>query len=141
LLIYNLSRAYHQMADQFHAEVRRNGLTVQEWRILASLHGEATRELEDLAARTFIEKHSLLDMLATMQDEGLCVISDQFAGSSEHSSGMKIFGTAAGHARVEHLFQQSQALEFAAIGNAEADALPSLLALLKLVIGNTRPLG
>jgi 3-hydroxy-9,10-secoandrosta-1,3,5(10)-triene-9,17-dione monooxygenase reductase component len=131
LLIYNLARAFHQLANEFHGSVRGSGLSVAEWRILASLHGQAHRKLTDLAARTFIDIVALRDITKILEEEGLCRIE----GAGEQC---QISGTAAGHTRVEHLFAHGRTQEQAALNGISDDGLPKLIELLQMVIQNTR---
>ncbi len=130
LLLYNLARAYRQMADQFHCVVQESGMSVPEWRILASLHGGAPRTLSELAVRTFIEPHVLTDMIDEMVEHGLCVCS----GAGE---AITVKGTAAGQEKVEHLFQLGSDQENAAMGENPSDNLRQLITLLQSVISNT----
>ncbi len=130
LLIYHLSRAYKQMGEQFHDAVQSCGLTVAEWRILASLHGHASREFSDLVERTFIERASLHHMLISMQQAGLCKIEKTAMETIIH-------GTVVGKARVEHLFNLGAEQELAAMGESKESGLTELVNLLKQVVQNT----
>lgn len=130
LLIYNMSRAYRQVAEQFHDVVRDAGLTISQWRILASLHEQVSRDITDLAARTFIDPASLHDLLVSMASEGLCEVDrvDELYRAK---------GTQKGHDRVEHLFKLSREIETKALAGASDGGLKTLLDLLKTVINNT----
>lgn len=130
LLIYNLARAYRQLGDQFHTAVRDSGLTVPEWRILASLHGQVSRTLPDLAARTFIDSKALYDMVITMAEEGLC-------DHRQDDQSLVISGTLAGHERVEHLFELGEKLEAAALEAGSDEEMPQLISMLRRIIQNT----
>ncbi len=131
LLFYNLSRSYRLMADQFHGVVRASGLSVPQWRILASLRGEATHSLHELAVRTFIEDWSLLDTVMTMQDEGLCITN---AGTGVADAEVTITGTRVGHERVEHLFSLCSQQERDALGNDDPESLAKLIELLQRLV-------
>jgi len=48
MFFYHLSRAYHHMGHEFHRAVQDSGLTVAQWRILASLF-ELARQQETIA--------------------------------------------------------------------------------------------
>jgi len=147
MLLYNLSRAYHQMSQHFYHSVHDSGLSVPEWRILASLHSKAQRDLPDLAARTFIDAFVLVDMLLPMQEAGLCeVIGELHTENTE----LRICGTALGHSRVEHLFNlaknqeqnalagyQAPASELDSDNTAQQRTLESLVSMLQKVISNT----
>ena len=130
LLFYNLSRAYRQMSNRFHSAVRENGLTLAEWRILASLHGNAARDLADLSARTFINPMALADKVHIMQEAGLCQVR-------EEQGVIQVAGTQQGHDRVNDLFALGTEQEAAALQGANSDHRALLIDLLKQIIGNT----
>lgn len=130
LLIYNLARAYRQIADQFHESVRQSDLTVAEWRILASLHGVTWRELRDLSVRTFIDLAVLRDMIDKMRDDGLCKVMADY-------DKVLVSETKDGHSRVEHLFALSAEQERSAVGESQPEKLQQLITLLQSVIANT----
>jgi flavin reductase (DIM6/NTAB) family NADH-FMN oxidoreductase RutF len=129
LLLYNLSRAYHQMSRQFHGSVRASGLSIPQWRILASLYGEVTRALPDLQDRTFLQTDALLDALQVLQRDGLCKIDE---GSD------KIQGTRAGHDRVHHLFALGREQELAAADEQTVSSLIDQLAELVRSTNNSQ---
>lgn len=132
LLIYNLARAYRQLANQFHQAVRESGLTIPEWRILVSLDGNVSRDLGDLVARTFIEPASLKDMLDELEEGGLCSVNRN--GSNDE---ITVIGNTLGHKRIEHLLELSAALERQALGESANGDLQTLVGLLKTVISNS----
>lgn len=123
MLFYHLSRAYHQMAHQFHEEVRNKGLTVAEWRISASLFGQATCTLSDLASRTFLDPISMEDILSTMEEQGLCSLTE--------SNGIRVAqGTLKGHKRVEDLIDlanENETTILSSISDVSPDVLKSTL--------------
>lgn len=130
LLLYNLARATRQMSEQFHQAVRASGLTVPAWRVLASLYGQTSRELADLADRTFIDKKILADLLQLLKSEGLCEIKTD--GEQTYAVGTEI-----GHQRVEHLFALGAEQEKTAVGNVGEEGLSELIKLLAEVVRNT----
>lgn len=130
LLLYQLSRATQQMSQRFHDTVRKSGLTVAEWRVLASLRGLATRKLEDLSVRTFLDPMTLADMLYALQEQGLCT----FDTMAEVPT---VSGTQAGHDRVSHLFELGEELERAAFDGADANSAAKLKSLLRTLVENT----
>ncbi|MDD9908453.1 MAG: flavin reductase [Ahrensia sp.] len=134
LLFYHLSRAYHQMGHRIHEAVRDSGLTVGEWRILASLHGEASRSYSELMARTFLDPQSLGDILRSLEADGLCRLSEQ-DGASFAS------GTAQGASRVEKLFALSHAIERKALSDAGDEDREVLIEGLKQIVSNTETIG
>jgi len=130
LLMYQLSRATRQMSQQFHESVRKSGLSVAEWRVLASMHGPTTRDLEDLGARTFLDSRALVDLLHALGEQGLCTF-DLEADPPVAS------GTRAGHDRVSHLFELGAGLELAAIGDVGDDGARQLKEHLRTIVRNT----
>ena len=130
LLLYNLARATRQMSEQFHQAVRSSGLTVPAWRVLASLYGQASRDLPDLASRTFIDKEILTDLLELLKSEGLCEVH-------QNNDALTAIGTRAGHERVEHLFALGAEQEKTALCDSGEQGLSELIALLAEVVKNT----
>ncbi len=131
LLFYHLSLAYHQVSSQFHAEIRATGLTLPEWRILACLHGDGVkRGVTDLSERTFIQPPALVDMLASMEQEGLCTLD----GTGRNAI---VSGTNKGRQKVAHLFELDSQMEASVFGSADTDESKTLFELLNKVITRT----
>lgn len=130
LLIYNLARAYMQVSQNFHKAVEASGLTVPQWRILASLHGANARNISDLVARTFVSPKKMANLLSQMQSEGWLTVS----GSGNETT---IEGTAKGQAQVEHLFALSAKQESNALKDTGSQGQARLKELLREVIKNT----
>ncbi len=130
MLFYQLSRSYRQMAQQVHAAVIECGLTLPEWRILASLDPSSSRDLPDLAARTFVEPHALPDMLQSLAADDLCSVAVD-------GDRMTASGTEKGAARVAHLLSMSTALEKTALAGTSDAERDILYTQLKRIIANT----
>lgn len=130
LLLYQVSRAYRQMADRFHKAVRNSGLSVPEWRILASLTGGVTRDVPSLSERTFVDHIPLQDTVIRLEEAGLCKVSG--AGAK-----MVVTGTPEGQARVAHLFDLGQQQEAEAFAGAGKTARDDLIKLLRVLVENT----
>ncbi len=114
MFFYHLSRAYHRMSNEFHDAVRDSGLTVAQWRILASLHGQSTLALSTLAEQTFLDPKSLEDILGFLQEDGLCVVSGEADSRIAR-------GTKSGHERVVHLFDLAREQESAALEGSSSE--------------------
>lgn len=69
-LLYLLARASHQASRQFHAEVKRAGLKVPEWRVLAALSGGDGLSVGDLARISLYQQPTLTKILDRMALEG-----------------------------------------------------------------------
>ena len=134
LLLYHLSRSYRQLSVPFHAEVRASGLSVPEWRILASLRGKASYTLDKLASQTFIEQWALIDTVGTMQDNGLCELIEKGPQAE-----WRVSGTQLGHDRVQHLFDLGATMEKEALAEAGEGSVDELTRLLHHITEHTKP--
>ena len=130
LLIYNLARAYDQVSRKFHASVEESGLTIPQWRILASLYDGHTRTYSDLVARTFVSPKKMNNLLVEMGNAGWLSVSGEIGAGT-------ITGTQAGHEKVAHLFELCTEQEGLALGDAGKSGQSKLIELLRLVIANT----
>ena len=108
------------MSKDFHEEVARNRLTPGEWRVLVSLAGQGVeREIGDLSQRTFIEQNALQDLVAKLDDQGLCECE-------KRGGSIVVKRTVAGNDRIAHLIMLSHQYEkevFGAQGSKEAAQL------------------
>ncbi|MEM7240808.1 MAG: flavin reductase [Pseudomonadota bacterium] len=131
LLFYHLSRAYHEMSKEFHEEVARNRLTLGEWRILVSLAGQGVeREISDLSKRTFIEQEALEDLIAKLNDQGLCECE-------KRGETLVVKRTVAGNDRIAHLIMLSHQYEKEIFGTQGSKEAAALIEGLKKIIGAT----
>lgn len=129
-LLYHMSRAYHGFSAQFKDSVRKHGLSLPEWRVLASLEGAGvTRQLEELSERTFIAPPALKDLTFRMQKQGLC----DFLGDKDT---MTFVATDKGNSVVKDLLRIAKELEQQALkGLSKDDLLDQLKAVLKNLHG------
>ena len=130
LLIYNLARAYVQVSSRFHSSVEESGLTIPQWRTLASLHGGKSRSVPELVARTFVSPKKMNHLLSQMQEAGWLTLPDQ-------NSEAIVSSTPKGEAQVEHLFALGAQQEAEALGKAGKAGQDRLIGLLRQVIDNT----
>ncbi len=70
-LLYLLAAASHAVSADFHALVRKAGLRVPEWRVIASLASQSPLRVTELAARTFYDQPRLTKTIARMAEQGL----------------------------------------------------------------------
>lgn len=70
-LLYLLAAASEEASAQFHAEVRKEGLRVPEWRVLACLHDRDGAMITHLARIALVEQSRLTRIIAQMEDRGL----------------------------------------------------------------------
>lgn len=70
-LPYLINRAGARLALGFAQEIRRHGIVLQEWRVLAALAAHGRQRLSDLAALTSIDLSTLSRLVARMARAGL----------------------------------------------------------------------
>jgi DNA-binding MarR family transcriptional regulator len=75
-LSYLLSQAAHHVAAGFHVEVRAAGLTVLEWRVLATLSDGRARRVGEIATIALAEQSTVTKLIGRMQAEGHVARSD-----------------------------------------------------------------
>jgi MarR family transcriptional regulator, organic hydroperoxide resistance regulator len=69
-LSYLLSQASHVVASKFHEEVRIQGLTVLEWRVLATLSDGRSRSVGDIAHIALAQQSTVTKLLGRLEAEG-----------------------------------------------------------------------
>ena len=110
--------------------MEQEGLTIPEWRILASLYGKVSRNLVDLCARTFVDPSAIMSVLSQMNEQNLCALSGE-------GSAMVITGTEGGMKRVAHLFNVAKNQENEILENMNEQERLLLLKNLEDIISNT----
>lgn len=70
-LPYLLARASFTISSEFHAQVEATGLTVSEWRILASLSGVKQRTVGELAEIVLAKQPTVTKMVLRMASDNL----------------------------------------------------------------------
>lgn len=134
LMFYHLSRAYHQMSHQFHADVHKEGFTLAEWRLSASLYGEASCSFDELASRTFLDRTSMLDILLAMEARGLCTLS--VAGGHAVIDGVAT-GTKKGSDQVARLFEIARKQEKETLTGTNDEDIARFLKILEKIVSRT----
>jgi DNA-binding MarR family transcriptional regulator len=131
-LPYLINRAGISMAGHFGVVLRRAGVSLQDWRVLAALRERGGLRLTELAARTSIEISTLSRLVAGMEAAGL--VSRE--RDSDDARAIAIRLTAAGDGLAARLTPAAEDLERTALaGFSEAEA--SLLkAQLERLYGN-----
>ncbi|SLN72887.1 MarR family winged helix-turn-helix transcriptional regulator [Oceanibacterium hippocampi] len=70
-LLYLLASASHDTSAEFHAEIKAAGLSVAEWRVLATLHDRNGLSIGELAAFTLSQQPTLTKLINRMERDGL----------------------------------------------------------------------
>jgi DNA-binding MarR family transcriptional regulator len=134
-LSYLLARASYQVSREFHAKLKPYGLSVMEWRVLASLEGDGLT-LSELADAVLFKQPTVSKLVDRMVRAGWVrrakVESDRRKTRIRH--------TARGSAVVRELLAKAKAHESACLSGhkaAEIDALKTILR--ELIARNIRP--
>ena len=70
-LAYLLAQASSRISREFHLEVEAAGLSVTEWRVLASLFGSDGERIGALAQRALTKQPTLSKVVQRMEADGL----------------------------------------------------------------------
>ncbi|WP_369798763.1 MarR family winged helix-turn-helix transcriptional regulator [Achromobacter sp. DMS1] len=70
-LAYLLAQASQRISAEFHQQVKAAGLSVTEWRVLASLQGSAGETIGSLAVLAITKQPTLSKVVQRMEAEGL----------------------------------------------------------------------
>lgn len=131
-LPYLLAQASQRVSGEFHREVNRAGLSVTEWRILASLEGSEGESIGALAHLTLTKQPTLSKVVQRMEAEGLV----QRSGIRADRRQTRVRITPHGHRLTESLRERARAHQQAVLdpfghhqGELLIGMLKSLLAL------------
>src|SRR3954463_8460895 len=70
-LLYLLARASHLISSEFHEQLRRRGIGVPVWRVLAALVGSPGETVTGLAEVCLLQQPSMTKLLDRMVRDGL----------------------------------------------------------------------
>lgn len=136
-LLYLLAAASDGASAQFHNRVRKAGLRVPEWRVLACLHDRDGEMITQLAKIALVEQSRLTRIIVQMEERGLVV------RQSDPNDGrrVRVFLTAAGQTLTQTLVPQACAHEAALMARLSpedaARVKPILQALLETLEDDT----
>ncbi|MFN8955472.1 MAG: MarR family winged helix-turn-helix transcriptional regulator [Burkholderiales bacterium] len=125
-LAYLLARASHLISSEFHAVVEASGLSLMEWRVMASLSGKDSLSINELASIVLAKQPTVTKLVGRMQDAGWVQRVD--ATHDKRQSLVSL--TAAGQRKVKPLLAQARVHEtqvMAEIGLAEVAQLKKVL--------------
>jgi DNA-binding MarR family transcriptional regulator len=136
-LLYLLAAASDEASAQFHADVRKQGLRVPEWRVLACLHDRDGAMITHLARIALVEQSRLTRIIAGMEARGLLVRQND----PKDGRRVRVYLTAEGRNLTTHLVPQAQAHEAALLSRLAPDDAerlkPILRALIEILEENT----
>ena len=125
-LAYLLARASHLISSEFHAVVEASGLSLMEWRVMASLSGKEALSVGELADIVLAKQPTVTKLVGRMAEAGWVKRVD--APHDKRQSLVSL--TAAGQRKVKPLLAQAQVHEaqvMADIGLGEVAQLKTVL--------------
>lgn len=106
-LLYLLAAASDGASAQFHAQVRKAGLRVPEWRVLACLHDRDGEMITQLARIALVEQSRLTRIIVQMEERGLVLRQSD----PQDGRRVRVFLTPAGRSLTHALVPQASAHE------------------------------
>lgn len=131
-LPYLINRAGVRLVTHFSLQLRAEGLSIQDWRVLAALVEQDGPRLSDLAERTSIEISTLSRVVGSMEESGL--LSRTRASSDARAVTIRL--AARGSDVAARLIPAARALEAGALAGLSAAEAAQLKALLRQVYDN-----
>ncbi len=128
-LAYLLAQASHRISAEFHRQVSAAGLSVTEWRVLASLEGSDGETIGSLAALALTKQPTLSKVVQRMEAQGLVAR----AGVRADRRQIRVRITAKGHGLVADFCRRAlehQAAVLEPFGQARAGELMDMLRVL-----------
>lgn len=129
-LLYLLAAASDRASAQFHTKVRKRGLRVPEWRVLACLHDRDGAMITHLARIALMEQSRLTRIIIQMEERGLVLRQND----PKDGRRVRVFLTPKGRVLADELIPEARAHEaelLARLPGAKAASFkPMLRALL-----------
>ena len=125
-LAYLLAQASHLISHEFHEVARRAGVSVLQWRVLATLVDDAPRSVGEVAVITLTPQSTLTRVADRMGEQGLLV---RVTGSTDRRI-TRLQITSEGKKLAQRLVKQArqhEAAVLAPLGTAEATVLKRAL--------------
>ena len=125
-LLYLLARASHLISAEFHEQLRRRGISVPVWRVLASLVGSSGETVTGLAETCLLQQPTMTKLLDRMVRDGLVKRSQD----TRDRRVVRVVLTARGEMVASDLVQAAKVHEAEVLARhpeAEAMAIKSLL--------------
>jgi MarR family transcriptional regulator, organic hydroperoxide resistance regulator len=131
-LPYLINRAGVSLAIRFSGALRKAGITLQDWRVLAALREHDGQRLTELASRTSIEVSTLSRLVGGLEANGL-VSRNRDSGDAR---AIAIRLTSAGEAVTVMLTPSAAELERLAVAGLSDADIAQLKNLLHRIYGN-----
>jgi len=135
-LLYLMARASHVISSEFHEQLRRRGVSVPVWRVLACLVGSSGETVTGLAESCLLQQPTMTKLLDRMVRDGLV----QRTQDSRDRRVVRVALTSRGAALAQELTQAARQHEADVLArHPEAEAL-AIKDLLRAILGrHARP--
>ena len=134
-LAYLLARASHLISSEFHAVVEASGLSLMEWRVMASLSGKPSLSVGELADIVLAKQPTVTKLVGRMEEAGWVRRVD--APHDRRQSLVSL--TAAGRRKVRTLLTQARAHEAQVTAEFGVDEVRQLKSALERLIASHAP--
>lgn len=129
-LAYLLARASHLISSEFHAVVEASGLSLLEWRVMASLSGKEALSVGELADIVLAKQPTVTKLVGRMAEAGWVQRVD--APHDKRQSLVSL--TPVGHRKVQPLLTQARVHEAQVMTEIGADEVTLLKRTLEQLI-------
>lgn len=129
-LLYLLARASSEISAQFHADLKKHGLQVPEWRVLATLSDGDGMTLGELAARALQRQPTMTKTIDRMVRSGL--VTRRKGGPDRRQ--VRVHITADGRRRVEDALAAAKLHESDVLSDYSTDEARRLKSMLQALI-------
>lgn len=69
-IAYLLARASHLVSSEFHAVIEASGLSLMEWRVMASLSGKDSLNINELSQIVLAKQPTVTKLIGRMEEAG-----------------------------------------------------------------------
>jgi MarR family transcriptional regulator, organic hydroperoxide resistance regulator len=126
-LAYLLARASHQVSREFHRELKPYGLTVLEWRVLATLEGSDGCSLGEVAEAVLFKQPTITKLIDRMERDGWV---KRLPATGDRRR-IRIVMTERGHTVVGELLAKAKQHEATCLGSYAPDEIENLKRILR----------
>lgn len=126
-LSYLLARASHQVSREFHAQLKPHGMTIAEWRVLATLVDGDGLSLGELADAVLFKQSSLTKAIDRMERDGLV---KRLPGAGDRRR-IRIVITSRGAAAVRRLLTRAKLHEARILATYRPEEVENLKRILR----------
>lgn len=133
-LAYLLARASQKISNEFHATVEENGLSLMEWRLMASLWANNQSSIGELTDIVLAKQPTVTKLVGRMVKAGWVTR----AGASDDKRRSLVSLTEKGKLKVSPLIEQAKDHEKMICSNIGGDEMKSLKTILKEIIATNK---